>query len=294
MTTGTRRHHRLGNQIQTLLLIITIAGLLGLLGFVLGGMAGAKLTMIVAALGLALTPSVPPAFAMARMGARPMDPGQFSELYAICGRLARRAGLERMPALYYLPSKQPNAFAMGNGRASGIGITHGLLSALNTREMAGILSHEITHIRHNDTQVMAISAVFGRLIGILAVTGQVMLIVCLPLVLSGMMQVNLMILAVLAFAPWLSMFIFQALSRTREFEADMGSVALLNDPEALASALVKVEAWQRTVLQRFFPYIGRSDPMLTSHPPTKERIRRLMAFSPRNRFSGKRERIFVL
>ena len=287
MTTGATRHHQVTNQIQSLLLIITMAGLLGLLGFVIGGMAGVKLAMMVAALGLAFTPAVPTPFAMARMGAQPMDPGQFPGLYTLLGHLARRAGLESMPVLYYLPSKQPNAFAMGNGRESGIGITRGLLSALNTREMAGILSHEITHIKNNDTQVMVMSAVFGRLIGMLSITGQVMLIICLPLMLAGMMEVNLMLLAVLAFAPWLSMFLFQALSRTREFEADLGSVTLLDDPEALAAALVKVEQWQRTTLRRFFPYIRRPDPMLMSHPPTAERIRRLMAFSPRSRVHSK-------
>jgi len=286
MTTGTRTHHQVTNQIQTLLLIITMAGLLGLLGFVLGGMAGVKLAMIVAALGIAFTPAVSSAFVMARIGASPMDPGQFPKLYAITGHLARRAGLDQSPKLYYLPSKQPNAFAMGNRQESGIGITHGLLSSLNTREMAGILSHEITHIRHNDTQVMAMSAVFNRLIGFLSITGQVMLIICLPLILTGMIELSLMILVVLAFAPWLSMFLFQALSRTREFEADLGSVTLLNDPGALASALVKVDAWQRSALGRFVPYFRRPDPVFMGHPPTKERIRRLRESSPSSHRPG--------
>lgn len=275
----TRPTHQLTNQLQTVVLMITMAGLLSLLGFILGGMAGVKLALMVAALGLAFTPVVPPAFVMARMGARPMDPGRFPGLHAITARLARRAGLDRMPVLYYLPSGQPNAFAMGNRRESGIGITRGLLSALNTREMAGILAHEISHIKNNDTQVMAMSAVFGRLISFIALAGQVMLIICLPLVFAGTMEVSLLLLAVLAAAPWLSMALIQALSRTREFEADLGSVTLLNDPHALASALVKVDRWQRSALRRFFPYLGRPDPMLMSHPPTKERIRRLMAFS---------------
>ena len=277
MTIGNRPLHQLPNQIQTILLFLTMAGLLGLLGYVLAGMAGAKAAMMLAALGVAFTPAVPPAFIMARMGARPMDPYSVPRLHAIAARLARTAGLEQIPVLYLLPSRQLNAFAMGSEQASAIGITHGLLSALTPREIAGILAHEITHIKNNDTQVMAMSAVFARLTSFLAFAGQIALIICLPLVLAGTMEVNLLLLAALASAPWISMFLIQALSRTREFEADLGSVILLNDPQALASALIKVDNWQRSTLRRFFPYVGRPDPMLMSHPPTEERVRRLMA-----------------
>ena len=272
---------KISHRLQTALLIMTLAALLSLLGYVLGGATGARLALVVAVLGFALTPAISPALVMA--GAKPLAPEQAPGLYTILARLARRAGLETVPTLYFLPSGQPNAFAFGNGAEAAIGITRGLASALTSREMAGILSHEITHIKNNDTQIMALSAVFGRLISLLSLAGQMTLIVCLPLVLSGMMQVSLLLLLALAAAPWLSMLLFQALSRTREFEADLGSVTLLNDPSALVSALIKVENFQRSALRRFLPYIRRPDPMWLSHPPTEERIRRLMAHAPKRR-----------
>lgn len=266
------------NQVHTIVLIMAMAGLLSLMGWLLAGPAGVKAALVIAFIGFIFTPRVSPHFVMARLGARPVSPDSAPGLYTIAATLARRAGLETTPRLYYLPSRVPNAFAMGDRSDAGIAVTQGLAALLNTREMAGILSHEITHIQNNDTQVMAFSALFARLTSLLSFTGQILLVICLPLLLTGYMTVSLSLLFVMAFAPALNLLLFQALSRTREFEADMGAVTLLGDPRALASALSKVAAVQKAPWhRRLLPSPARPSPMMQSHPPTKERIRRLLA-----------------
>ncbi|HCY84512.1 MAG TPA: peptidase M48 [Desulfobacteraceae bacterium] len=273
----------LTHKFQTLTLLTSMAGLLGFLGWLLAGPAGIKVAMIITMLAFVFTPKLPSRMVMGSLRARPLHPAAAPELYRIVETLSRRAGLEKMPTLYLTPSRKLNAFAVGSSEDSAVGITHGLVSALNTREMAGILSHEITHIKNRDMQVMALSAVFGRITNFLSVTGQILLLVSLPFALMGQVTYSLFPLMVLIFAPMMSMLLYLALSRTREFEADKGAADLLNDPHALASALSKVEQYNTRTWQRmFFPVAVKPDqtPLLQSHPPTKERIKRLLAMAP--------------
>ena len=275
--------HKLANHTHTVVLILCMAGLLGILGWFIAGAGGIKMAMIVTFLAYLFTPRMSSALIMRSLKARPLPVGAAPELYRILALLSRRAGLSRRPVLYYLPSKKLNAFAVGSPSDPAIGITHGLGASLTSREMAGILSHEITHIKNNDMQVMALSGVFGKITGYLSIVGQLMLIFSLPLVLAGQVHISLLPLALLVFAPTLSLMLHLALSRTREFEADLGSAVLLNDPHALASALSKVEQSQKGRWQRLFlpmPYAPNQAPLLQSHPPTKERIRRLLAMDP--------------
>ena len=283
MKQKTRKHHHWFNRIQTFLLLISMAGLLSILGWFLAGPAGIKAAMIVTVLAFVFTPRLPSRFVMRSMNARPLNPRVTAELHTIARQLARKAGLETNPVLYYLPTAKLNAFAVGDSKDSAIGITHGLLSALNTREMAGILSHEITHIKNKDMEVMALSAVFGRITGYLSVAGQILLVLSLPFMLVGQTLPSLLPLLFVVLAPAASTMLYLALSRTREFEADLGSVTLLNDPHALASALSKVEQFNTRSWKRLFiPMPARQDhaPLLQSHPPTRERIRRLLAMAP--------------
>lgn len=282
MTRNPNSRHSLANKFQTLLLLAGMAGLLGFLGWLMAGPAGVKTAMIITILAFAFTPRLPSRLVMKSLKARPLSPYAAPELYRITATLSGRAGLSRMPGIYLQPSSRLNAFAVGNGEDSAIGITQGLASALSTREMAGIISHEITHIKNRDMQVMTLSAVFGRLTGFLSTTGQILLVFSLPFALAGQVSYSLFPLAALVFAPVLNMLLHQALSRTREFEADMGAVVLLNDPRALASALSKVEQYNtRTWKRLFFPgaVTPEQTPLLQSHPPTRERIRRLLSMA---------------
>jgi heat shock protein HtpX len=276
-----RNHQSLISRMHTGLLLISMAGLLSLLGWFLAGLAGVKTALVITALAFAFTPKMPSRLIMKSLRARPFNPNAVPGLYTIAGELSGKAGLDDVPDIYYIPSPKLNAFSAGSGKDSAIGITHGLLSALTPREMAGILSHEITHIKNNDMQIMALSAVFGRITGYLSLAGQLLLIMSIPLTVSGMMEISIMPLLLMIFAPGVSTLLYFALSRTREFEADLGSLTLLNDPHALASALSKVEqsqirGWRRMLV----PLPARSAPLLQSHPSTKERIRRLLEIKP--------------
>ncbi|MCG8688204.1 MAG: zinc metalloprotease HtpX [Desulfobacterales bacterium] len=275
------------NHFQTIALLISMAGLLGLIGWLVAGVSGVKIAVILTTLTVVFTPKMPPRLVMKSFRAKPLNPRTLGGLYKIAGQLAQNAGLEKIPALYYLPSPKLNAFAVGNKKDSAIALTHGLITALTTRELAGILAHEITHIKNNDTQVMALSSVFGRMTNYLSLAGQILLVFSLPLVIAGKTTLSLLALGVMVFAPVFSMLLYLALSRTREFEADKGSLILLNDPRALASALSKVEQYNTGAWRRFFaPIQVRPDqaPLLLSHPPTKERVRRLLAMSPKQKY----------
>ncbi|MCG8632509.1 MAG: zinc metalloprotease HtpX [Desulfobacterales bacterium] len=273
--------HHIISRMHTIALLVSMAGLLSLLGWFLAGFSGIKTALIITALAFAFTPRMPSRLTMKSLRARPLNPRVVPGLYAITGKLSGRAGLDRAPDLYYLPSPKLNAFSAGSGKDSAIGITHGLLSALTTREMAGILSHEITHIKNNDMQIMALSAVFGRITGYLSLAGQILLLMSVPLAISGAMEISFLPLLLMIFAPAISTMLYFALSRTREFEADLGSLTLLNDPHALASALSKVEQSQLNGWRRMFiPLAAKPAPLLQSHPATKERVRRLLEMKP--------------
>ncbi len=278
-----RKRHQIISRMHTILLLFSMAGLLSLLGWFLAGTAGIKIALIITVLTFAFTPRMPSRLIMKSLRAKPFNPRAVHRLYAIAGQLSRKARLPRVPDLYYLPSPKLNAFSAGSGKDCAIGITHGLLSALTPQEIAGILSHEITHIKNNDMQIMALSAMFGKITGYLSLIGQILLILSIPLAVTGSMEISFAPLLLMIFAPGVSTMLYLALSRTREFEADLGSLTLLNDPHALASALSKVEQSQFNFLRRMFtplPASPNQAPLLQSHPLTKERIRRLLAMKP--------------
>jgi heat shock protein HtpX len=115
-----------------------------------------------------------------------------------------------------------------------------------------------------------------RLIHGLSLFGQLLLIASLPLALFGGLNVNWMAIALLIFAPAISALLQRALSRTREYNADLGAVELMGSPEALATALAKIEQHGRTFLRRLAWPVNPSSQILRTHPPTGERIRRLL------------------
>jgi heat shock protein HtpX len=254
------------------------AGLLGTLGWLIAGLPGVKIAMIAVVLVFLFTPRVPAQILMNHLRAKRLSPVQAPRLYSMLEYLSQKAGLSKPPVLYYLPSPRLNAFAVGSGDDGAIAITRGLASVLTPREMAGILAHEITHIKNYDVQVMALSSIFGRLTGYLSMSGQILLLISLPLFLTGYIEISLLPLGLMVFAPALSMLLYLGLSRTREFEADLGSARLLGDPGALASALAKVEEFNTQAsghrLLRI-PVRPGEPPLLRSHPATRERVRRL-------------------
>jgi heat shock protein HtpX len=178
-----------------------------------------------------------------------------------------------------------NAFATGTPDKAVVGITEGLLRRLSLRELAGVLAHEISHIRNNDLAVMSLADVMTRFTQSLSYLALFLAIFNLPGLLMGESDISLAALLLLYLAPTLGSLLQLGLSRTREYDADLEGAQLTGDPGGLASALEKLERYQGNFWEDLtLPVPGRRIPqpsLLRSHPPTEERIRRLLALESR-------------
>jgi len=272
------RQHALANRLQSLLLLAVMGGFLALLGWLLWGGDGIVLLLLLGAVLLLLNPVVAPQLIMRMYRATPLTPAQAPALNSALAELARRAGLAAVPALYYIPSSILTAFTVGRRDDAAIAVTDGLLRTLDTREVIGVLAHEMSHVRNNDTWVMGVADMFSRLTSMLSLFGQLLLFLYLPLILVSNIDINWFAIFILIFAPSLSALAQLGLSRTREYDADLNAARLTGDPEGLARALVKIEQRSGSFLERIF-LPGRRIPepsLLRTHPPTEERVRRLM------------------
>ena len=182
-------------------------------------------------------------------GAREISEAAAPELYGIVRAPAQRARIP-MPRVYLIAEDAPNALATGRSpqRAAGA-VTEGLLHRLDQSEVAGVLAHELAHVRNRDTLVMTVAATLAGALSMLANLGQ------WALLLGGGRGADdgdeapspaFGLLGVLV-APFAAMLVQLAISRSREFLADEAGARLTRDPRALASALRKIEAWSREV-----------------------------------------------
>ncbi|OOY02657.1 zinc metalloprotease HtpX [Thioclava sp. F28-4] len=278
--TATPRHQFL-NLLQSILLL---AGMAVIAWFIVSAIAGQGLAIAIvigSLLGLLLSPGIPKRLLLNAYGARRLSGREFPEGVAILAELARRAGLPRVPELYYVPSQMPNAFAIGSPDECAVCVSDGLLRLMNRRELAGVLAHEVAHVAHRDLWIMGLADALSRAVSLASWFGQVILLVNLPLILMGAAYVPWEVPLLLIFSPTIMALLQLALSRTREYEADLGGARLSGDPEGLASALLKLERnagrfWE----EMFLP--GRRIPepsLLRTHPPTEERVRRLRALA---------------
>ncbi|MDH3280323.1 MAG: zinc metalloprotease HtpX [Gammaproteobacteria bacterium] len=276
------QQHAWRNRLQSFVLLVSMGGFLALLGWLLWGGDGIAALLTMGVIGVLFNPSISPQLVMRLYGASPVGANQAPALWTVLSRLAERAELPERPELYYVPSRMLNAFAVGAPRHSAIAVTDGLLRQLNLRELTGVLAHEISHIRSNDLWVMGLADMFRRTTSLLSLVGQFLLVVNLPLVILSAVSINWFAIGLLVFAPNLSALAQLALSRTREYDADLNAVRLTGDPEGLSAALAKIKRAQGGWWERiFFP--GRRIPepsLLRTHPVTGERIARLMALKP--------------
>ncbi|MDI5922182.1 zinc metalloprotease HtpX [Halomonas sp. LR5S13] len=268
---------RVKNSLQTLLIMGGLALVLAVPGYLLAGGFGIVVSLGMVVAGAFAGSWVPARYILADAGAGLLDRHQAPSLYRLLDTLYKRAGLTRPPQLFYAPSPDLNAFAVGTRHDGGIAVTEGLLRTLTLRELAGVLAHEVSHLRHGDTRVMSMAAAMTRLTLWLTTVLQLSLLLMVPLILAGELRLPWGLLLVVAFAPSLSTLLQLALSRNREYTADLDAVSLTGDPEGLASALAVLERHHGRWLATLF---GRHPPAgldwLRTHPPTEERIRRLM------------------
>lgn len=204
--------------------------------------------------GLFLAPDLSRRMLLSAYRAQRLTGREAPGLIAALAELARRAGLPRTPALYRVPSRLPNAFAMGSPEDSTICVTDGLLEILDGRELASVLAHEIGHIAHRDLWIMGLADVMSRLVSLASWMGQLLVLVNLPLVMVGMVHVPWSVVALLIFAPTLMALVQLGLSRTREYDADRAAADLTGDPEGLIRALGKLDRLKGCSGRRsFFP-----------------------------------------
>lgn len=274
------RQHRWRNQVQTLALMATLMAIAMLAGWLLLGELGVLAAFGAIIMALLIQPSAGSRLTLLLYRAHPIghhnDPG----LAQLIARLALRAGLDKVPALYYVPSSTINAFALGSRDNAAIALTDGLLRTLSNREIAAVLGHEVAHVTHDDLRVMGMADMLSRLTSIAAMLGQILLLLLLPWWLAGLAELPLLGLALLVLSPHLALLAQMGLSRVREFDADLAAAQLTGDPLGLVSALDKIERTRRTWQSWVLPGWGNPQPSwLRTHPDTAERIRRLLSLT---------------
>lgn len=274
--------HRLVNTAQMLLIVAGLVVVLAIPAWFLAGGAGVAWVIFLVALTAWLSGNIPSRLVLARTGASPLRRAQAPGLYALVDRLYRSAGLGLETAVYYVPTGRLNAFAVGTARDGGIAVTDGLVRRLNARQLAGVLAHEVSHLAHNDTRVMSMAAAMTQMTVFGTTLVQFLLLVSLPWLLATGTPVPLLLLLVVAASPTLSTLLQLALSRNREFTADLEAAALTDDPEGLASALEVLERYDGSWLRSIFGREPMRIPWLQTHPPTAERIRRLLLLARRS------------
>lgn len=270
--------HRLINALHSILLVGGMASLAWICTALIWGSATAIWVFVFTGVMLVLASSALPVDLVTTIyGAQRITAAEFPQGIEMLRVLAKRAELSHVPAFFYLPSMVPNAFTTGSGTKTAIIVSDGLLRTLGARELAAVLAHEISHIANGDMWIMRMADVMGRIIAFTAFAGQLMLIINLPLALMGAAHIPWATLLLLVFSPTVMSLLQLALSRSREFDADLAAARLTGDPAALVSALERLEHstgsfWEEILLP------GRRIPvpsLLRSHPPLEARVARL-------------------
>jgi len=268
------------NTLKTGILLAALTGLFLAVGYLIGGSGGMVIAFLLA-LGLnAFSYWNADKAVLAMNGARPVSRAQAPELYDIVGELAAKAGLPS-PKVYVIDSAQPNAFATGRDPAhAAVAASTGLLADLSREEIAGVMAHELAHVQHRDTLIMAVTA---------TIAGAISMLANFALFFGGGRNNNLGLIGTIAMmilAPMAAALVQMAISRSREFEADRGGAEITGQPLWLASALQKIEAFARRTpmasaernpatahLFIVNPLSGaRMASLFRTHPPTEERI----------------------
>ncbi|RMF13104.1 MAG: peptidase M48 [Gammaproteobacteria bacterium] len=264
------------NRLQTALLIGVLSLFMAIAGYLLGGRDMALAAVLGALISAALAPWASPTLVLRHFRARPLYPQEAPELHALVARLAERAGLERPPALYLMPATVLNAFAVGEGRHAAICLSAGLLQALDREQLAGVLAHEMAHLRNRDTRLMGLADLTSRMTHFLTGAALLLIVINLPFFLWGDAWLPWPVLLFLMFGPTVVDLLQLALSRTREYQADAVAAVLLGTPVPLIRALAALERGQGVWERLFMAKRRLNEPsVLRTHPPTEERIARL-------------------
>lgn len=276
-----------GNWLKTTVLMAAIVALFGVIGAMIGGKGGMLLALLFGG-GMNLFAYWFSDQMVLRMyNAQEVDAASSPYLYNIVRELAQADGLP-MPRVYIIDEQQPNAFATGrNPEHAAVAATSGILQLLSARELRGVLAHELSHVKHRDILTSTIAATMAGAISALA---------NFAMFFGGRDEEGrpsnpIAGILVALLAPLAASLIQMAISRAREFEADRGGAELSRDPDALADALAKIEAYAHGIpmpsaeahpetaqMMIMNPLSGGGlAGLFATHPPTAERIARLRA-----------------
>ncbi len=283
-----------GNTIKTVGLLTALTMLLMLIGQFVGGASGAAVFLLIALVINFGAWWFSDKLALRMSGAREVSPDEAPELHGMVEHLSMLARLPK-PRVYIIENDSPNAFATGRDpKHAAVAVTTGIQGLLSKDELAGVIAHELAHIRNRDTLISAVVATIAGAITWIANMLQ------WSAIFGGFGRddeeggniVGMLALAILA--PIAAMIIQLAISRSREFSADATGARILGDPLPLASALEKLQygvqrrpmAHANPATQHLFivnPAVGANlGKLFSTHPPTEERVARLqqMALQP--------------
>lgn len=278
------------NLMKTAVLMAAITALFMAIGSVLGGQQGMAIALVVA-LGMNFFSYwFSDKMVLKMYNAQEVDASSAPQFYGMVRELATKAELP-MPKVYLINEDAPNAFATGrNPQNAAVAATTGILRVLSERELRGVMAHELAHVKHRDILISTISATMAGAISMLAnfamfFGGRGS---------DGRPANPIAGILVMLLAPLAASLIQMAISRAREFEADRGGAEISGDPQALASALQKIQRYAQGIpleaaerhpetaqMMIMNPLSGGGlRGLFSTHPATEERVAKLMAMVP--------------
>jgi heat shock protein HtpX len=284
----------MANQIRTTILLAIMTAFILWVGKVIGGNSGMVIALAIAGAMNFFSYWYSDKIVLRMYKAREVTPGDAPQLYATVARLAERAGLP-MPRVYVIPQEAPNAFATGrNPENAVVAVTEGLLKYMNRDELAGVLAHELGHIKNRDILIGSIAATMAGAIMLLANMAK------WGAIFGGFRGGDnnsggiFGLLAMAIIAPIAAMIIQMAISRSREYLADSTSADITGDSEGLARALEKLSTYNQRIpmetqastshMMIVNPLSGRNlANLFSTHPPIEERVARLRNVRPEPR-----------
>lgn len=282
------------NYAKTALLLAALTAIFVAMGAVVGGRSGMMMAFIVALVMNVVSLWKSDTMVLRMFKAQEVDAAAAPDLYALVAELARRAELP-MPRVYVMNSPQPNAFATGRSPSrSAVCVSTALLETLSREELAGVIAHELAHIKNRDTLTMAVAATIGGAVSMMAQYLQ------FGMIFGGGRQDDrggglgmLGALFAMIVAPMAAMMVQMSISRSREYSADRMGAMIAGNPLWLASALKKIHAMARQIPNAraeaipaaahvfiINPLNGRGiDSMFSTHPNVDNRVAELEALA---------------
>jgi len=284
------------NGFRTTILLALLTALVVWIGHMFGGPNGAVMALVFAGVMNFFSYWFSDKIVLKMYGGQEITANDDPELYGLVQDLATRAGLP-MPRVYVIPEEAPNAFATGrNPEHAAVAVTQGIRRILNKRELAGVLGHELSHVKHRDILVSTIAATLAGAISYLAYMAQ------WGMIFGGGSRDRdegggsniFSLLFMMIVAPMAAMLIQMAVSRSREYMADEGGAKVTGDPLALASALRKLHMGAQNIPLQVSNATANSTAhmfivnpltggglanLFSTHPAMEERIARLEAMA---------------